>query len=123
MTVKLVMLKSGEDIIADVKEIKSEQDVVGYFFYDPLIVKMYSPEKPVVLSEESGVESEHGTTKEISSKVGITFYPWVPLSAENKIPCSADWVITMVEPIQNLKKLYQEKIDGRNKGNQSPVIV
>jgi len=25
--------------------------------------------------------------------------------------------------MQNLKKLYQEKIDGRNKGNQSPVIV
>ena len=123
MTVKLVMLKSGEDIIADVKEIKSEEDVVGYFFHDPLIVKMYSPEEPVVLSEENGVESEHGTTKEISSKVGITFYPWVPLSAENKIPCSADWVITMVEPMQNLKKLYQEKINGRNKGNQSPVIV
>ena len=124
MTVKLVMLKSGEDIIADVKEIKSvEQEVIGYFFHDPLIVKMYSPEEPVVLSEENGVESDHGTTKEISSKVGITFYPWVPLSAENKIPCSADWVITMVEPMQNLKKLYQEKIDGRNKGNQSPVIV
>ena len=123
MTVKLVMLKSGEDIIADVKEIKSEEDVVGYFFHDPLIVKMYSPEEPVVLSEENGVESEHGTTKEISSKVGITFYPWVPLSAEKKIPCSADWVITMVEPMQNLKKLYQEKIDGRNKGNQSPVVI
>ena len=86
-------------------------------------MKLYSPEKPVVLSEENGVEGEHGTTKEISSKVGITFYPWVPLSAENKIPCSADWVITMVEPMQNLKKLYQEKIDGRNKSNQSPVIV
>ena len=123
MTVKLVMLKSGEDIIADVKEIKSEQDVVGYFFHDPLIVKMYSPEEPVVLSEENGVESEHGTTKEISSKVGITFYPWVPLAAEKKIPCSADWVITIVEPMQNLKKLYQEKINGRDKGNQSPIVV
>ena len=123
MTVKLVMLKSGEDIIADVKEIKTEQDVIGYFFHDPLIVKMYSPEEPVVLSEENGVESQHGTTKEISSKVGITFYPWVPLSAEKKIPCSADWVITMVEPMQNLKKLYQEKINGRDEGNQSPVVV
>ena len=124
MTVKLVMLKSGEDIIADVKEIKStDQDVIGYFFHDPLIVKMYEPEEPVVLSEENGVESDHGTTKEISSKVGITFYPWVPLAAEKKIPCSADWVITIVEPMQNLKKLYQEKLDGRDKGNQSPVIV
>ena len=123
MTVKLVMLKSGEDIIADVKEIKSEEDVVGYFFHDPLIVKMYSPEEPVVLSEENGVESDHGTTKEISSKVGITFYPWVPLSAENKIPCSADWVITIVEPVEKLTKQYQEKIDGRNKSDKSPSII
>ena len=116
MTVKLVMLKSGEDIVADVKEIKSdEQEVIGYFFHDPLIVKMYEPEEPTVLSE--------GTTNKYSSKISIVFYPWVPLSVEKRIPCSADWVITIVEPIENLKKLYQEKIDGRNKGDQSPVIV
>ena len=116
MTVKLVMLKSGEDIIADVKEIKSdEQDVIGYFFNEPLIVKMYEPEEPAVLSE--------GTTNQYSSKINIVFYPWIPLSAEKNVPCSADWVITIVEPIENLRKLYQEKIDGRNKGNQSPVIV
>ena len=52
MTVKLVMLKSGEDVIADVKEIKSGEEVIGYFFHDPFIVKMYSPDEPVVLSEE-----------------------------------------------------------------------
>ena len=32
MTVKLVMLKSGEDIIADVKEIKSEEGCCWIFF-------------------------------------------------------------------------------------------
>ena len=64
MTVKLVMLKSGEDVIADVKEIKSiEQEVIGYFFHDPLIVKMYEPEEPTVLSE--------GTTNRYSSKISI----------------------------------------------------
>ena len=116
MSVKLVMLKSGEDIVADVKEIKSvEQEVIGYFFHDPFIVKMYEPEEPTVLSE--------GTTNQYSSKISIIFYPWIPLSEEKRVPCSADWVITIVEPIENLRKLYQEKIDGRNKGNQSPVIV
>ena len=116
MTVKLVMLKSGEDIVADVKEIKSdEQEVIGYFFHDPLIVKMYEPEEPTVLSE--------GTTNKYSSKISILFYPWIPLSTERRVPCSADWVITIVEPIENLKKLYQEKLDGRDKGNKSPVIV
>ena len=52
MSVKLVMLKSGEDIIADVKELKSEEGIVGYYFHDPLIVKMYHPEEPTVLNEE-----------------------------------------------------------------------
>ena len=116
MSVKLVMLKSGEDIVADVKEIKSvEQEVIGYFFHDPLIVKMYEPEEPTVLSE--------GTTNQYSSKINIVFYPWVPLSAEKRIPCSADWVVTIVEPIKNVKKLYLESLNGRNQGNQSPIIV
>ena len=114
MTVKLVMLKSGEDIIADVKEIKSNEDVIGYYFNDPLIVKMYEPEEPTVLSE--------GTTNQYSSKINIIFYPWVPLSAEKSVPCSADWVITIVEPIENLKKLYQEKLDGRQ-DSQNPVVI
>tara|TARA_R100001440_G_scaffold71394_1_gene94336 strand:+ start:85 stop:414 length:330 start_codon:yes stop_codon:yes gene_type:complete len=108
------MLKSGEDIIADVKEIKSNEDVIGYYFNDPLIVKMYEPEEPTVLSE--------GTTNQYSSKINIVFYPWVPLSAEKRVPCSADWVITIVEPIENLKKLYQEKLDGRQ-DSQNPVVI
>ena len=114
MTVKLVMLKSGEDIIADVKEIKSNEDVIGYYFNDPLIIKMYEPEEPTVLSE--------GSTNQYSSKINIVFYPWVPLSAEKSVPCSADWVITIVEPIENLKKLYQEKLDGRQ-DSQNPVVI
>ena len=114
MTVKLVMLKSGEDIIADVKEIKSNEDVIGYYFNDPLIIKMYEPEEPTVLSE--------GTTNQYSSKISIVFYPWVPLSAEKRVPCSADWVITIVEPIENLKKLYREKLDGRQ-DSQNPVVI
>ena len=116
MSVKLVMLKSGEDIIADVKELKSEQDVVGYYFDNPLIVKMYQPEEPTVLNED-------GSSREYESKISVQFYPWIPLSEESRIPCSADWVVTIVEPIQNVKALYQERLNGRNKGNQSPIVV
>ena len=116
MSVKLVMLKSGEDIIADVKELKSEQEVVGYYFQDPLIVKMYHPEEPTVLNED-------GSSRQYESKISVQFYPWIPLSKESKIPCSADWVVTIVEPVQNVKTLYQERLDGRHKGNKSPLIV
>ena len=116
MSVKLVMLKSGEDIITDVKELKSEEGIVGYYFHNPLIVKMYHPEQPTVLNEE-------GSSREYQSMISVQFYPWIPLSEESRIPCSADWVVTIVEPVQNIKKLYQERLDGRHKGNQSPIAV
>ncbi len=116
MAIKLVVLKSGEDLIADVKEIQSEssEEVIGYYFYNPLILKLYSAEeKPVVLSEEEGTTTELGTTKEFQSKVGITFYPWIPLSGTREIPCSADWVVTIVDPQEQVSKMYQEKVNGR----------
>ena len=116
MSVKLVMLKSGEDIIADVKELKTEEGIVGYYFRNPLIVKMYHPEEPTVLTED-------GSSREYESKISVQFYPWIPLSEESRIPCSADWVVTIVEPVQNVKKLYRESLNGRNQSDQSPVIV
>ena len=116
MSVKLVMLKSGEDIITDVKELKSEEGIVGYYFHNPLIVKMYHPEEPTVLNE-------NGSSREYESRISVQFYPWIPLSEESRIPCSADWVVTIVEPVKNIKKLYQERLDGRHKGNQSPIVV
>ena len=116
MSVKLVMLKSGEDIITDVKELKSEEGIVGYYFNNPLIVKMYHPEEPTVLNES-------GSSREYESRISVQFYPWIPLSEESRIPCSADWVVTIVEPVKNIKKLYQERLDGRHKGNQSPIVV
>lgn len=124
MSVKLVMLKSGEDIIADVKEIRgSSEEVIGYYFADPLILKLYSKEEPVVLSEEEGSTTENGTTKSFNSKVGVTFYPWAPLAADRQIPCSADWVVTIVEPIENLKKLYEEKVNGKRDDDQDPIVI
>jgi len=53
MTVKLLLLKSGEDVVADVSEMvvgeEENRRVVGYFLSKPCIVKMQQPE---VLSEQ-----------------------------------------------------------------------
>ena len=114
MSIKLVMLKSGEDIIADVKEIKSNEDVIGYYFDFPLVVKMYQPEEPTLLTED-------GSNKEYSSKFNVRFYPWIPLTKDSKVPCSADWVVTIVEPLEKLKKQYQEKLNGQN--NQNSTVI
>ena len=114
MSIKLVMLKSGEDLVADVKEIKSNEDVIGYYFDDPLIVKIFESDEPTVLNEE-------GSMTKYSSTIDVTFYPWMPLSKDTRIPCSADWVVTIVEPLEKLKKQYQEKLNGQS--NQNPTVV
>ena len=116
MSIKLVMLKSGEDIIADIKEIKSNDEVVGYYFDNPLIIKISESEEPTVLNEGDSL------TK-YSSKIDVTFYPWIPLAKDVRVPCSADWVVTIVEPVDKLKKQYQERSNGRDEGNQSPVVI
>ena len=116
MSVKLVMLKSGEDLVADVQEIKSNDEVIGYFFDDPLIVRISESEEPTILNEE-------GSLTQYASKIDVTFYPWIPLAKDVRVPCSADWVVTIVEPVDKLKKQYQERSNGRDESNQSPVVI
>jgi len=116
MTVKLVMLKSGEDVVADVKEIKSNDEVIGYYFDDPLIVRISELEEPTILNEKNSFT-------QYSSKIDVTFYPWIPLAKDVRVPCSADWVVTIVEPIDKLKKQYQERVNGRGESDQSPVVI
>ena len=112
MTIKLMLLKSGEDIIADVAEmvIGEEEDkrVVGYFLKQPCVVKMRNPN----LTEEDGNNKKAGFE--------VSLFPWMPLSKEKTIPITAEWVITMVEPITKLKEMYTEDIVNYGKDDQDP---
>ena len=45
MTIKILLLKSGEDVVADVKEMVSPDDkVIGYFLTKPCIIKLIPKE-------------------------------------------------------------------------------
>ncbi len=111
MTIKLLLLKSGEDIIADVSEmVVGEEDnkrVVGYFLKQPCVIRMKNPN----LIEEDGNNKKSGFE--------ISLFPWMPLSKDNVIPVSADWVITMVEPVTKITEMYVEDIVNYGKNDQS----
>ena len=104
MTIKLLLLKSGEDIIADTTEMTVGEDedrrVVGYFLNKPCVVKMRYPE---LLTEQS-----EGPAKKAGYEVSL--FPWMPLSAEVNIPVPSDWLVTMVEPIPKLTQMYIEDV-------------
>ena len=109
MTIKLVLLKSGEDIIADVTEMavgeEEEKSIVGYFLDRPCVIRMRDPN----LIKEEGPQKQSGFQ--------VSLFPWIPLSKDTRIPVPSDWLITMVEPAYKLKEMYIEDIV--KNGNQS----
>ena len=105
MSVKLLLLKSGEQVIADTKELRRKDDVpmvdnvYGYLLTQPHKV---SANKPLVLTEN--IDEERN--------VEITISPWILLTEDKVMTVPKEWVITIVNPIDSIVKMYQEKIDG-----------
>ena len=103
MTIKLALLKSGEEIISDMSEMMSGQDgggqVVGYFLNHPCRAVLTSPE--IQVSDEQ--ESER-------KPVAIRLLPLMPLSKDERIPVVADWVISIVEPQDKLLEMYNRAV-------------
>lgn len=104
MTIKLLLLKSGEDMISDVSEMSIGDDenrrIIGYFLDRPCIVKMRNQN---ILQEEKEKNDQKAGFQ-------VSLFPWIPLSKDQKIPVPADWVITIVEPIEKLKQMYVEDV-------------
>lgn len=99
MSVKLVLLKSGEDVIADFQEmIAGDDQVVGYLASYPYVVKINRTEVPQEEPDEP-------------AKVGLSFFPWMPLSQDKNIPIDPTWIVTMVEPVEQVKESYEEKVN------------
>lgn len=115
MTVKLLLLKSGEDLIADISEMVSGEDenrhVIGYFLTKPCIVKM---REPTLLTEESAEEQK-------KSAFQVSLYPWMPLTVDKVIPVPSDWVVTIVEPIARLTQMYIEDVMNYGKDDKDSV--
>ena len=104
MSVKLLLLKSGEQVIADTKELRRKDDV-------PMVDKVYgylltlphkvSANKPLVLTEN--IDEERN--------VEITISPWILLTEDKVMPVPKALVIAIVNPIASIVKMYQEKIN------------
>jgi hypothetical protein len=101
MSVKIALLKSGESVIADIKELISDDKVCGYLFMNPHKMKVSNS---IFLTEES-IEPEDGT-------VSITFSSWILFTSDDEIPVRPDWIVTIVEPVKSIKEMYEEKVNG-----------
>ena len=105
MSIKLLLLKSGEQVLADTKELRRKDDVpmvdkvYGYLLTQPHKV---SANKPLVLTEN--VDEQRN--------VEITLAPWILLTEDKVMTIPKEWVITIVNPIESIVKMYEEKTNG-----------
>ena len=102
MSVQLALLKSNEEVIADIKEYRDSEDkLVSYLFKDPYIVKVKTSQ---VLVEEKG-----------TPKHEVVYYKWMSLSKDDDIIVNKDWVVCISDPLDTIKKSYEERMNGRDR--------
>ena len=101
MSIQLTLLKSGEEVIADIKEIRQEgtDELVSYLFKDPYYVKIKTTE--VLVEQETRPKHE------------LAYYKWMTLSKDNEIIVNKDWVVCITNPIDSVKQNYEERMNGR----------
>ena len=101
MSIKLTLLKSGEEVIADIKEIRQEgtDELVSYLFKDPYYVKIKTTE--VLVEDES------------KPKHQLAYYKWMTLSKDDDIIVNKDWVVCIAEPLDSIKQNYEDRMNGR----------
>ena len=104
MAIKLAVLKSGEDVIADIREMmvgdedtpEEKKKVIGYYFIKPCGVTLKNKAIDV---NESGDDSYE-----------LKLFPWCPLAKNDAIPMSTEWVVTLVDPVDKLKEMYETQV-------------
>ena len=102
MSIKLVILKSGEQLIAEAKElVNDEKEVKGYLLDKPHKVLTNTP---LLLTEDQSNDSS----------VEVTLSPWILLSEDQEVVVQPDWVITVVQPLPSVIKMYKEKLNGQS---------
>lgn len=100
MSVQLALLKSGEEVIADIKEYhNSDDELVSYLFKDPFSIKIKTSQ---VLIEGDG-----------APKHDVVYYKWMSLSKDNDIIVNKDWIVCITDPLDSIKQSYEEKMNGR----------
>ena len=101
MSIKLALLKSGEEVIADISEFRQEETdiLVSYLFRKPYCIKIKTSE--VLVEDES------------KPKHQLAYYKWMTLSKDDDIIVNKDWVVCITDPLDSVKQNYEEKMNGR----------
>lgn len=98
MSVKIIVFKSGEKVIADIKEGFDEGKLITYILETPCTIDVNGKYR---------ITNEEGDEKE---QMSISLNPWPRFSADKVVPIIPAFLVTALEPTPGLKKMYEEQI-------------
>lgn len=110
MTVKLVRLKNGEDIIADLKEVvdNDNKSIAALQFDTPFMVGIDEP------AENMFSDGSEGGTKITTPR--IRFFPWAPLSRDRVLYIDPSQIVCIYDPYQQVLEQYEKLVEAMNHG-------
>ena len=107
MSIKLTILKSGETLISDAKELLNEKDQVtpsAYLLQNPHLVTI----------QEKRLEKEQS-----DFGVDVTLTPWIVLTSDTDVVIPTDWVVTIVEPLASVTQMFIDKKEASKTGEEN----
>ena len=110
MAVKMILLKTGETLIADAQEVVQDEKVRGYLFKEPQIVR--SQEKTMLMED---------STNNSSYELDVILTPWMILSSDSEFVITTDIVATICQPIKTVMDMYNSKTSSLEVEEEVPL--
>jgi len=105
MSVKVVRMQNGEDVVADVKEIRPEsgKSAIAYEFLDAMVVT-------ILRSTEDMFNEEVEVPMDELGNIQLEFFPWAPLATGRNIVTLYS-VVAISDPHSNVVEGWQQAIE------------
>ena len=105
MSVKVIRMQNGEDVVADVKEIRPEsgKSAIAYEFLDAFVVT-------ILRSTEDMFSEEVETPMDELGEIQLEFFPWSPLGTGRNIVTLYS-VVSISDPHSNVIEGWQQAIE------------
>ena len=101
MSIKLTLLKSGETLISEMKELVADENQKApqaYLLDNPHTV---TTREKSFITEEEKEKGDFG--------IDVILKPWIILSADKSMILPTDAVLTIVEPLPSVRQMYIDK--------------
>tara|TARA_B100001109_G_scaffold223144_1_gene195377 strand:- start:229 stop:564 length:336 start_codon:yes stop_codon:yes gene_type:complete len=108
MSIKLIILKSGETLISDAKELLNQEDQVV-------------PSKAILLRDPHLVTIQEKRIKKEQSDFGVdvTLTPWIVLTSDTDVVIPTEWIVTIVEPLASVTQMFIDKQQASKTGEEN----